>query len=195
MKSLRTIQILFKIAKIVAIILFAFAIAGAVFSALGIALIHVVKDVNVEPGKTLAMFLLEKGVSINAVYVYCAIGILACIVGAFLYFCFYRYCKEVVDDATPFTRKSVKDMRRFAVINIIANVALAVLAVIAAVIAKACDPNIGTLKVGNWISLSFAICLLILSVFVEYPVEAQEKGVLVDKTKEDETLKPEDYVE
>ena len=64
-------------------------------------------------------------------------------------------------------------MRKISLVSIIVSASAWALCLLAIIIAKALDKNIGTLTYNNYVSLGFAVSLLVLSVFVEYPVEKE----------------------
>ena len=193
MKSLKVIQILFKIARVLCLVFFGLCIAGVVFTTLGLAIFESIRNIEVG-GKSITSLIIEKGYSINAIYVYFAMGLVSSAANGFMCLYISRYCKDVIGDGTPFTRVSVKKMRKISLVGIIVSASAWALCLLAIIIAKALDKNIGTLTYNNYVSLGFAVSLLVLSVFVEYPVEKDEQTVLEVKEKE-ETLNPEDYAD
>ena len=192
MKSLNRIQILIKVVYVISIVVFACLIAGAVFSALATGIYHLVQGIIIDKGgKTIAMALLERGITTNMVYTYLATGIFSCLVLAFIYIYFARLFRSVIEDKTPFLRSTVKRMRKVALVAIVINLVASILVGIAFVIARAVDRSAGVFQNYSVFSIAFELFILVLSLFIEYPVEKEE---LEHKEKE-EALKPEDYIE
>ena len=102
-----------------------------------------------------------------------------------------KFLKGVINDTTPFTRKTVTNMRKLGLWMIIASLICGVLCGIAVLVVKKVDPASSNMTYwGSW-SIGFGLWMLFLSLFVEYPVEIEEEN----KKLEAESLKPEDYVE
>ena len=191
MKSLRRIQVLYKVAKILCWVFFGLCIAAAVGSTIGLIVIPASKDLTISEGKTVADLIAESGLSVNAAMTYCAFGIVHAAAGAVVSVFLANYCKDVLAIGTPFTRPLLKKLRWSAFIDLIASGAALLLCMIGSFIAHAADPSLKDLNYTNGVSITLAVCLLILSIFVEYPIEKEE---LAQKAA-DESIKPEDYLE
>ena len=191
MKSLRTINVILKILKVICYIIFGCAIAGAVGTVIGLGIFSLIKDMVIQDGKTLTMLLLEKQVTVAMAYTYMAMALLSCLFTIALSFIMAKFLKGIINDTTPFTRKTVTNMRKLGLWMIIASLICGVLCGIAVLVVKKVDPASSNMTYwGSW-SIGFGLWMLFLSLFVEYPVEIEEEN----KKLEAESLKPEDYVE
>lgn len=191
MKSLRTINVILKIVKVICYIIFGCAIAGAVGTVIGLGIFSLIKDMVIQDGKTLAILLLEKQVTVAMAYTYMAMALLSCLFTIALSFTMAKFLKGVINDTTPFTRKTVTNMRKLGLWMIIASLICGVLCGIAVLVVKKVDPASSNMTYwGSW-SIGFGLWMLFLSLFIEYPVEIEEEN----KKLEAESLKPEDYVE
>ena len=191
MKSLRRINLILKILKVICYVGLVLSIIGAVGIVVGLGILNVVKDLVVKDGKTVAMLLLEEHITINMAYTYMAIGLLSCLVSVALCYIMARFLNGVLKEGTPFTRQTVTKMRKLAIGYIIVSVAVSILCSIAITITKHLDPTVGKMNYsGDW-NLGLALWVLFLSLFIEYPVEMHEENEKLEQEK----LKPEDYVE
>ena len=190
MKSLRRIQILSKVAKVICIVLFVMAIVGAVGCVLGLSLFSLALPFEIKEGVTLEAYLAEKGVSVAAAYAGMGTGLFMCGVSIFLSYYNKLFFERELKEGTPFSMVIVKDMRKTALVNIITNVAACTIAAITIAIVRVSYPSIPKFDYSLVSSLWFGVCLLILSLFCEYPVE----NSTAPKAKED-VLPSEDYME
>lgn len=195
MRSLRRIQILCKIGKIICLVLFILAIIGAAGCLISIPALALGKglseSIRIE-GKTFEEYIAEQGMSMPALYVALAVGLFFCGVGIFLAKYNQLFYERELKDGTPFTRDFVKYMRKVALVNIIVSASAGIIVAIALAICKLTIDLSGLKNDGfSWSTLGYGISLLILSIFVEYPVEAQE----VKQVKEENTLPKDDYLE
>ncbi len=191
MKSLNRILILIKVVRVLCLILFGLSIAGAAGCIAAIPLLVFLKDTPLPDGTTIATNLLKNGITVNMAYTYMACSVLWSGVSIFLSYYIASYLKKVLIEKTPFTRMNVKRTRKVAVVHICVNLAAIVLTSIACAITVALDSEITKMTYNSYYSLGFPIFLLILSLFLEYPVEKEE----LSKKREEEALKPEDYIE
>lgn len=174
MKSLNRIQILIKICRIVCYILFGCFIAGVAGCVLGMIILNFVKDINLGNGTTITTELAKNGITINGCYAMMAAGIVGCGVGIFLSIYTANFFKKILDEGTPFKRSIVKETRIVGLVNVLVNIAASILIGIGFGIAKAIDPGIGKLANYSGVSITFGIILLLISLFIDYPVELEE---------------------
>ena len=173
-------------------ILFACFISGVAFTALAMGLYGVVKDVDIGEGKTIASEFLKNNITTNGVYTMLAMAIVGCIVGIFLSIYTAQFFKKVIDNKTPFTRPMVKELRKVGLVNVLVNLGAAILIGIGIGIAKGIDKNIGTVANFSGLSIVFGVVLLLISLFIEYPVELEESKQVVEaqpEPQEEENIK------
>ena len=180
MKSLKRIQILVKICRVVCYILFACFIAGAAGCVLGMIILNFVKDINLGNGSTLTAELAKNGITINGCYAMMAAGIVGCGVGIFLSIYTAHFFKKVIDEGTPFKRPLIRELRIVGLVNVLVNIGASILIGIGFGIAKGIDPGIGKLNNYSGVSIVFGLVLLLLSLFIEYPVELEESNKPID---------------
>lgn len=187
MKSLKVIQVLFKIARIIALIAFILCIIGASGCAIAIIVLNVMRDVVIQNGQTFTELLASKGVDINAIVTYVVFGMVIC--GANIFFAKYSelYFLREIKEGTPFTRAMVKDMRKYGLVYIIASLAATVVIstayAITTIFIKSLDKYDYSYHVG---SIIYGLFFIILSVFCEYSVEKDEEIKKLSSNEENE---------
>lgn len=174
MNASRKINILVKVMWILELIFAILLAIGVVGCALGLGIFAIVKDMVIDNnGGTITTKLLENGVSINTAYTGMAIGLFSCLVLCGLSFYQYRYFKSL-DNNVRYTRSELKRFRKVGLVNIIVNLASAILIGIGIAIARGFDNTIKVTNYGAVGSIAFGITLLIISLFIEYIVEKEE---------------------
>ena len=174
MKALRIIQVLAKIARVICVILFVFCIVGAAGCLIGLITLPLSENIVIFDGKTVVEFINEKGGSMSKAYGGIVAGLLSCGVGIFLSKYNELFFKEEIELGTPFKMNIVKKMRKVAIVNIIATVALSIAVGIAVVIIQAIYHEDINLDLNLFSTIGFGISLLIISLFCEYGAEKEE---------------------
>ena len=189
MRSLRIIQVLAKIARVLFIIGFVGSIIGAVGCIIALPTLSAVANIEVE-GKTIAEILKENNLNIETLYLAISVGLFSCIVAIVLCKINSSFLKKEIQEGTPFTAPMVKAMRKNALINVITAVASWIIIGIAIAICKKVLP-ITDFKYSYSCSteIGWGFALLVLSLFAEYPLEAN-----LIKPKED-VIDKSDYLE
>ena len=173
MRSFKRIEILVKVLWILCLIVFVLNNIGAVGCAIGLGVFAGVQGLAFN-GKTIAQMLAEKNVSVNSAYTGLAIGIFNCIVGAFLSYYLYLFFKKHSDRGVIIDKPLVKETRKVSLVYIIVSLSAAVLSGIGIGIARAFDKSIHVNN-GGFISLAFALCMLIVSLFLDYIADLNEQ--------------------
>lgn len=192
MKSLRAIQIIAQVMRILCLVCFILSIVGAVGCVIGMAIFGAVSNVIIEEGKTLAQYLLDKGISVQTVYAGMGVGLGYCLVAIFLFK--YRelfYVRELAV-GTPFDSGVIADMRKVAVVDIIVNVVSNVVIVVVFSIVHSVIPEVKQIDGWGFSSITYGLILLLISLFCAYPVEKAASDAFDKEVKE---IKPEDYAE
>lgn len=191
MRSLRAIQIISKILRVLCIIVFICAIIGTAGCIIALPTLGAVVDIPFDD-TSIREILLEKGINVDSVYVYISIGLLNCIVVGFLAKWNELFFKREIEDGTPFSLRVVKDMRTTSIINIAVSLGAAIIAGIVIGVCEKAIPGFakGRVDYGNASGITFGIVLLVISLFCQYPVETATEV----KSKE-ETINKEDYLE
>ena len=131
-KSLRAIQILAKIARIIFMIIFVACIVGAAGCLIGFIVLPIVQNIVVDGnGKTVADVMIENRVLPANVYGSMTAGIIGCGGGIALGWINQKFYQEEIALGTPFEIGIVKKMRKVAIINIVVSASVSLLSVTA----------------------------------------------------------------
>lgn len=174
MKSFKRIELLVKILWILCLVVFVLNIIGAAGCVIGLGVFAGVQGLAIN-GKTIAQMLAEKNISVNSAYTGLAIGIFHCAVGAFLSYYLYIFFKKHSDGGLVIDKPLVKETRKVSLVYIIVSLSAAVISSIAIGIARAFDKSINVNNGGGFISIAFAICMLIVSLFLDYIADLEEQ--------------------
>ena len=177
MKSKKRIEVLVKVLWILCLIVFICCCVGAVGCVIGLGVFSAVQGIEFD-GKTIADMIVEKGVSVNDAYTGMAIGLFHCVVEGFLAMYLGLFFKKHSEKGVVFDKPLVKETRTVAIVYVIVSLAASILSGVGVGIAKVYDKTI-SVKSGGYISLAFAVCMLIVSLFLDYiaDIEAQKPAV------------------
>ena len=178
-KTLSNILTVFKVARILAKIVFICCIIGAVCCSLALFVLPMAEAVV--PDDLFA----QTGVDISAAYAAITVGIVACVGEAVFAFLAERYFKGVLDTETPFTFNGAKECFRLGIASLIISVATSIVAGIAAgIVVVLANTNAAELDFSTSISLSTGLFFMFISLLFKYGAEQQ-------KTLEEEVMKEE----
>ena len=176
MKSLKTIQVLAKVGKILSKIVFIFCCIG--FCGCIISLICL--GLGVAETIHMGDFTLYTGIAEYAglnqptLFAGIAVGLVFCTVEGILSKTAELYFKHELADGTPFTLRGANELKRLGVLTIVLPLAATILCVIGVAIAESFDPEITRISVDGFASVGLGIMMLILSLFCRYGVEVSE---------------------
>ena len=172
MKSLNIIQILFKIARVIALIAFIFSIIGAAGCLIGLIVMPSIKDVVVQDGKTIAELMAENGVEVGGVISAIALGLVGCGVSIFLAKYSELYFLKEIKAGSPFSKEQANEMRKYGMVFAIVSAASTVVIAIAYAVVHHFIPSVGryesSISVG---SIVYGLFFIILSLFCDYGAE------------------------
>ncbi|MCR5485804.1 MAG: hypothetical protein K6F09_09445 [Clostridiales bacterium] len=185
-KTLKTIQTIAKIGKILSKIVYIFCIVGAVFCAVGIISFSLGADEAFKLGGVNIRGLIqsEEGLSVNQMYAGMATGIAICVFQGILSKFAYSYFKNELKDGTPFTERGAKEMLRLGILAI----ALPLAAVITSGIINSVMNNvlgdIDKTDLTDFASAGTGVALIVMSIIFKYGAECFEKRHGEQKDKE-----------
>lgn len=175
MRSLRVIQVLAKIMRVVCIVLFVCCIVGASACLTALIVLPIIQNIVVQDGKTIADLMVENGVVIPDMYAGIVVGLLGAGVGIFLNKYNELFFEEEIRVGTPFDHDIVRSMRKTGLVNIIASGALVITAGIAVGIVSAIFQTKIKFEYSLFAAVGFGLLLLILSLFADYGAELEDK--------------------
>lgn len=181
-KTLETIQMIFKIAKILATIAFVFSIVGAVFCLLGffsttavLALPFSVGDVNIH-----GLIEENSGMATGAIYSALSVGLITCIGQIVISYFAKTYFKHELDAGTPFTFAGAKEMLRLGILSMAIPVACMFLCGIVHGILSVTFGAIGELEMDEAFSVTMGLMFLVMSFILKHGAEIREEKNTVE---------------
>lgn len=174
-KSLKTIQVLSKIAKIFSRVLYILCMIGGISCLVGIVLLIAVQGLQVE-GETVRILIERKSeVAMSTIYFSCATGFVACLVECILCKFAYRYFDNELKAGTPFTEAGSEEIRRLGILTIVLPLAALIVQGIMFGIFKAVAPETSGSNMEITYSAGLGIMFIILSVIFKYGAELSQK--------------------
>lgn len=179
-KTLSNILTVFKIARILAKIVFICCIIGAVCCSIALLVLPMAEAVVPD-------VFTETGIDISAVYAAITVGIIACVGEAVFAFWAERYFKSVLDAETPFTFDGAKECFRLGIASLIISVATSIVSGIAAgIVTVLSKTNAAELDYSTSISLSVGLFFMFISMLFKYGAE-QQKLSAEEETKDEQS--------
>lgn len=184
MKTLKTIQVLANIGRIISKILFIICLVCVVLCVTGIVSVAITGSMVID-GKTVANIIEEEGeISLSSIYTYTAIAIVFCIAQSVLCKLSERYFIEELASGTPFTFKGAKDLLKLGVIIICVSIGATVIAAVVQEIFCAVFSDVCKIELENAGSVSIGITFIIISIIFKHGAELAEQ--LKNKNLQDE---------
>lgn len=175
MKSLKTIQVLAKIGRILSKIIFICCIVGFCFCVAGILSLAVGVD-GIQLGGVNIRGIIENeaGLSMPALYTALALGALLCAAEAVLSKFAEVYFRNERKDGTPFTHRGARELTRLGILTIAISLATAIICAIVISIVGNVYPEVEKLSGESGVSLGLGIMMIVLSVFCRYGADLRE---------------------
>ena len=165
MKTLKTIQTISKIARIVSKVIFVFCIVGFCMSVVGVVGLAIGAQSMQLAGVTLQGVLqTEADTSTGSLYAALAESIILCVGGAVLSKFALHYFERELEDGTPFTHRGAKELLRLGILTIAIPTCLSLISAIGVGIANNFDPTIKDLSVGSFGSVGLGIMMIFTSI-------------------------------
>lgn len=175
-KTLSTILTIFKVAKIVAKVVFILCIVGGAGCLVGLATLPLL-DLAIA-----AEFVAEEGIELGAAYLACVTGAVTCAGEAVFAFFAERYFGHVLESGTPFTFEGSKESFRLGLVSIIVSGAVSVASGLALAIYQLISSSGAQLDVDMSVSLTTGLFFLFMSLIFKYGAEVQA----VDKAAQEQ---------
>lgn len=176
MKTLKTIQTLAKIGKIVSKIIFVFSVIGFCGCFIGIIGLAAGVETFTLGGVSIHSIIEERsGMSMAALYASMAVGALFCAAEAILCKFSEIYFKNELEDGDPFTLRGAKELLRFGILAVAIPLGTSMICSIAIAIASHFYPDINGLSTEGFSSVGIGVMLIVLSLFCRYGAEQKEQ--------------------
>ena len=177
MKTLKTIQTLAKIGKILSKIMFIFCIVGFCGCVVGI-LGMVLGAPTLKLGSVTLKSILktEAGVTVGTVYAAMAAGMILCVGEAVLAKFAQHYFRREVADGTPFTLAGAKELLRLGILTICLPLGTRIVAEIIHAIMSQVMQGVAPLRPGSSGSIALGVMFLVTSLLCRYGAEQRGNG-------------------
>lgn len=164
-KTLSHILTVFKVAKVIAKVVFILCIVGAAGCLLGFFAISAVDTFMPEA-------LISEGVSADIGYLGCIIGVVICAAEAVFAFLSERYFKKVLNAGTPFTFDGAKQCFRLGIASLIISAAVSVISAIAVtVFLILANSGLSNSEFNVSFSITTGLLLMFLSIVFKHGAE------------------------
>ena len=177
MKTLRIIQTLAKIGKIISKIIFICSLVGGIGCIVGIISLAAIPEGLKIGGVTLhAMIEKSAGISMETYYAAMAVGVIFCAGEAVLARIAERYFKNELNVGTPFTFEGAKELLRLGICAVCIPVGTAILSAIVFQIMKACFANVSDFSMSDSVSFGLGVAMIVTSLLCKYGAELSQSG-------------------
>ncbi|MBP5459624.1 MAG: hypothetical protein J6Y62_05650 [Clostridia bacterium] len=175
MDTLKTIQTLAKVGKVLSHIVFVFSIVGFCLCAAGIVSLALGGD-TLQLGGTTIHGIIENETDLNTPTLVSVIAVimLYCAAEAVLSKFAEVYFKNELADGTPFTQRGAKELLRLGILIIAIPVGTVILASIALSIADNFYPTIEKVSYDEYTSVGMGVMAIIMSLFCRHGAELLE---------------------
>lgn len=175
MKTLKTIQTLSKIGKILSKIVFIFCIIGFCGCFIGILSMAFGAETLKFGGVTLESILnTEAEVTIGTVYAAMAAGMILCAGEAVLAKFAEHYFKRELADGTPFTFAGAKEMQRLGILTICLPIGTQIVAEIVHAVMEQAMQGVAPLRLDSAGSVALGVMFIIMSLICRYGAEGYQ---------------------
>lgn len=177
MKSLQTIQKLFKVGKIITQIVYVCCIVGVIGCIIGLVGLGIVDGANVQVDGSLAVVLIEKetGITIAELYAVMGIAIFALICEFYVTRKCLKYYRCEFEAGTPFNLDCAAQLKKIGILEIVLSLVVAAVSAIVREIfvLQSMKFTINISDRGN--SATWGIGLLVLALICKYGAEILEE--------------------
>ena len=187
MKTLKTIQTLAKIGKILSKIVFIFCIVGGIMCVVGIAGLALIPE-GFKIGGTTVHGLVEESakISMGTLYTAMATGIVFCAGEAILSRIAGNYFTRELADGTPFTFDGARALIRLGIFTICIPIATSVIGAIVYTIMKYTLDHVADFRITDYVSVGLGVMFIVTGLICRYGAEVKGGGaeVAAEATKE-----------
>lgn len=172
MKTLKTLQLIAKIGRILSTVVFICCIVGAALSALGIVCLAVIPE-GFQIGEVTIRGLVEQkaGVSLTTCYMTMAQAVIFCAGEAVLAKFAELYFKNELKAGTPFTFDGAKELMRLGILAICISVGTAMITGLVYLIFKAVTKDIAEPSFQNGASVGIGVMMIVGSLLCKHGAE------------------------
>ncbi len=172
-KTLKAIQVLAKIGKVLSKIVNICCIVGFCLCAVGIICLALMDTNGVQLGGVTIQGVIEanSGMSKAAIYTATAAAAVFTAAEAVLSQFAYIYFKRETDDGTPFTKRGAKELMRLGILAIVLPVCAAVICSIGVAAVSRFYPDVAVLQKNSFTFAGLGVMFIVSSLFCRYGAE------------------------
>ena len=173
MKTLKTIQTLCKIGKVISKVIYILCLVGGIGCAVGIICTALIPD-SIKIGGVTVHGLIESSaeVSMGAIYTAMAVGMIFCAGEAVLCKFAERYFRNELAAGTPFTLDGAKEMIRLGILTICIPIGTAIVAGITYGIMSAVFGKVADLDLNGSFSIGLGVMFIVTGLICRYGAES-----------------------
>lgn len=174
-KSLKTIQVIFQVAKVFSKIAYVMLIVGAVFCLVGIGCLAAGQEAVLKMGDVDIVGIIEQEVemSVNEMNVAMVCALIFCVAGIVLAWFSNRYFKRELVAGTPFTFDGAKELKRLGILMIVLPLAAQILNTVVVEIWNEVTAASLELSVDTGSEVAQGILFLVMAVIFQYGAELE----------------------
>lgn len=176
MSTLKTIQTISEVAKILSIIVLVACIIGTVgciIGAVGIACIPADMEVD---GETIREIIeRESDMTIDTIYASLISVAIMCLGEAIVARFALSYFKNELEAGTPFTFEGARELKKVGIVSIVAPIVAFIICTVITAVMDVILGDVDSVSFGNEFSITFGIMMIIMSVICKYGAELQKK--------------------
>lgn len=173
--TLKTIQTLAKVGKILSKIIFVCCIVGFCGCIVGIVSLAIGAETFKLGGVTVHSMIENKaGMNLPTLYASMAVGLLFCAAEAVLCKFAETYFNHELADGNPFTLRGAKELMRLGILTIAIPLGAVIVCSIGVAVADNIYPGIDKLSIGEFGSVGLGVMMIVLSLFCRYGAELNE---------------------
>ena len=175
MQTLKTIQTISKVCKILANVVFILSLVGAIILLIAIPMIITLP--RLAPEADILLELIEsEGGNMGTIIFSCAAGLVSCVGGAVVAKFAANYFSNELEDGTPFTYNGAKELLRLGILSLAIPAGISLLTSIAYGITKIYYPALSSEGLSNAsVSIGTGLVIILISFVFKYGAEIQEK--------------------
>lgn len=177
-KTLKVIQTLAKVGKILSKIVAVCSIVGVIGCLVGIISLAVFDIDTIKIGGVTIHGLIEKSaeMSIGTMYAAIIVGMIFCIGEAAIAKLAVKYFKNELDAGTPFTASGAKELMRLGICTICISFGVLIAVNIAFAVINKGFPNVEEMHLSDFNQVGIGVAFIITSILCKYGAELEEKN-------------------
>jgi len=177
-KSLKTLQVLARVGKVISKITFIACIVGVVLSLTGIAclLAGFTEPLKVGGVTVYGVLGYHTDVTVNTMYVAVIVALIGCLSQMFVSGRAVRYFKNELLAGTPFTIEGARELTRLGVTTIVIPCVALILEQVIYEVMRHTLQGVSTLQLDGFTSVGVGIAFLVIAVFCRYGASLNGEG-------------------